>query len=508
MSFHLSTPTRRAVAAGVLAGVLAFTGCDDGPTGPQTAAPDITTATLPTATVAEPYSEGITVTGGNGEYFWDLVSGSLPPGLELSADDLTATDVLITGIPEDDGTYTFRLSVRDGLGRADTARLTLTVRPEPQPLTVATLRLPPTLAGFPFEVHLEALGGDGDSYEWSVVEGSLPPGLELTGSGAFQGAPASPDTATFTVEVRSAGFTARRTFTLPVIPDRPDRYTITAFPVVDVPPALQANVDEAIRRWEAAIVGDLESGTIPGDTAFFDSDDSCGGFGKLVNGASLDDVIILVNIDSIDGRGGEEGNVLGQASPCGIRGDLTPFVGFLTLDEYDLLGITNQELVTGLIQHEMGHILGFGTLWRADLFDLVEGTNDTIANDPRYTGEAAVAEYRGVVGSATSIPVENTGGQGTENSHWRESVFGNELMTGYANQNMFLSKMTIASFEDLGYQVDRSAADAAPLLGLLDGAWFDEAGATLGYDIAGEEPIIVLHPDGRRTVLRPESRIP
>jgi hypothetical protein len=29
------------------------------------------------------------------------------------------------------------------------------------------------------------------------------------------------------------------------------------------------------------------------------------------------------------------------------------------------------------------------------------------------------------------VPVENSGGSGTRDAHWRESEFGNEVMTGY-----------------------------------------------------------------------------
>jgi hypothetical protein len=58
--------------------------------------------------------------------------------------------------------------------------------------------------------------------------------------------------------------------------------------------------------------------------------------------------------------------------------------------------------------------------------------------------------------------VENTGGAGTRDSHWRETILQAELMTGIIEQPgvpMPLSKVTIASMADLGYQVDYSKAD-------------------------------------------------
>jgi hypothetical protein len=47
------------------------------------------------------------------------------------------------------------------------------------------------------------------------------------------------------------------------------------------------------------------------------------------------------------------------------------------------------------------------------------------------------------------------GGSGTAGSHWDEDTFGNELMTGYINtgENYF-TKMSAASFADLGYVLD------------------------------------------------------
>lgn len=485
-----------------ISALLWFSACDRGPTEPTTPAPEITTTSLPAANIGEAYSEGVSAIEGSGEYDWDLISGQLPPGLAWVVGDMSPNEVLITGIPDTEGTFPFRFRVTDGHGRADTARLEILVRPPPGAVSVQTLRLPPTLADWPFNVHLEAAGGDGQNYVWTVVEGSLPEGVELTSGGEFEGTPVAPDTAIFTVEVASGGFTAQRTFTLPVVQERTDRYSITSFPVVDVPLSLQDNLQEAIRRWEAAIVGDLPSGYLPaGDSAFIDAN-ACGGFGDLVNGASLDDVIILVNIDSIDGVG----RILGQAGPCvGLRNDSTPFLGILTLDRDDLVGMVNEERITDVIQHEIGHILGFGTLW--NYFRLLEGAVDSAGGDPRYTGAAAVAAYRAVVDTATNIPVEGDGDGGTRNSHWDEETFGNELMTGFlGSMDAFLSEMTVASFEDLNYQVDRSAAEATPLLGLWNRSLYDDGyGEPLLHDIAGVEPLDIIWSPGIGYRILPEN---
>jgi hypothetical protein len=104
----------------------------------------------------------------------------------------------------------------------------------------------------------------------------------------------------------------------------------------------------------------------------------------------------------------------------------------------------------------MGHVLGIGTIWQSR--GLLSGAG---TSNPRFVGSQAVAAYNAIFGtSATGVPVENTGGGGTRDSHWRESIFGNELMTGFLNGGSNpLSRVTVASLADLGYVVNLNAAD-------------------------------------------------
>jgi hypothetical protein len=72
--------------------------------------------------------------------------------------------------------------------------------------------------------------------------------------------------------------------------------------------------------------------------------------------------------------------------------------------------------------------------------------------------------------AGNKVPVENCGTSpyvfpacslGTVNSHWREVVLGNELMTGYINSGSNpLSVVSIAAQEDIGYTVNYAGADA------------------------------------------------
>jgi hypothetical protein len=224
--------------------------------------------------------------------------------------------------------------------------------------------------------------------------------------------------------------------------------------------SITPHVTQAIARWEGVIVGEMGIDSIP--RGFFGSS-ACSGFGDEANGTAIEDVIVMVNISPIDGEGG----VLAQAGPCAFRedNDLTA-IGVVTLDQTDLARMTGTQTLTDVIFHEIGHVLGFGTLW--DGFgctaetplcrNYVEGGS---GDDPTFTGPDAVREWR-ALGGTGDVPIENTGGSGTRLSHWREATFDSEVMTGFIESvgtRNPLSRMTIASFADLGYTVSYATAE-------------------------------------------------
>ena len=61
-----------------------------------------------------------------------------------------------------------------------------------------------------------------------------------------------------------------------------------------------------------------------------------------------------------------------------------------------------------------------------------------------------MAEYGKLKGSGpVAVPVENNGGPGTADSHWRETLFRNELMSGFiAASNNPLSRLTVGSLQE------------------------------------------------------------
>lgn len=112
--------------------------------------PTITTTTLPGVLPGEPYSEVLGVSSGDAPFAWNITSGSLPAGLNLSGNDGE-----ISGWPAAAGVSTFTVQVTDSDGDTDRRELTLTVAPigDPEPSGLsATVEIDPwsNFDGFSF----------------------------------------------------------------------------------------------------------------------------------------------------------------------------------------------------------------------------------------------------------------------------------------------------------------------------------------------------------------------
>jgi len=209
----------------------------------------------------------------------------------------------------------------------------------------------------------------------------------------------------------------------------------------------QAAFTAAADRWTTMIVGDLPP--------------------VVADGETIDDVLILAQGTDIDGRGG----ILGQAGPTVLRpasagtAALLPAKGVMSFDTADLEQMEADGTLGDVITHEMGHVLGIGSIWQDKR--LLQGAS---GSNPTFTGPTAMAEYAALLEAAAprAVPVENTGGAGTRGAHWRETVFRNELMSGFIDApGNPISRVTVASLGDLGYQVDVDAAEPYQLPDLL-----------------------------------------
>ncbi len=238
-------------------------------------------------------------------------------------------------------------------------------------------------------------------------------------------------------------------------------------------------VEEAVELWESTIVGgvtDIEVALPPGD---------CGDGSPAVNEV-VDDIRIYVRIDSIDGVG----RVLGRSGPCRVRvisaldKVLTPITGLIVLDQADVDTLEALGRLDETIVHEIAHVLGFGTIW--DGYGLlVNPSENTPGVDTHFRGPLTIAAFDAAGGDGytggAKVPVQNDGRQGIADGHWRDGVFGNELLTPFISPDgSVFSAITIESMADLGFLVSLSQAEdyrlpgsAAAAMGRLKGPIID-----------------------------------
>jgi hypothetical protein len=201
-----------------------------------------------------------------------------------------------------------------------------------------------------------------------------------------------------------------------------------------------ATFQQAANRWQNIITGDLPGASVVPEGAS--------------SSVVVDDVFIDVAAFDFDGVG----TIIGGSAPLEFRaGSGLPFYGVILFDRADLPTAQAEGTLLGSVVHEIAHVLGFGSIWEAKGLLAGGGTDD-----PTFTGAQALAAYNDIFDeTATGVPVDNSGLSGTADSHWRESIFGSELMTGFIGPDNVnpLSVISIASLADLGYSVDLNEAD-------------------------------------------------
>ncbi len=189
-------------------------------------APQVATRTLPAAVLNQPYSLTLAGTGGANPYTWAITSGALPNGVTL--DPSTGT---ISGTPLRMQRTQFVVQLTDAEHRSDQREIVLDVvgtgqqlLPTTTQLHVAsdTIILPDAVSNTPYAFHFSANGGT-PPYQWSLVQGRLPPSLHLTPSGDVVGTPTEESTSwTFTVKaIDATGIPVMQHVRLLVVPSPP-----------------------------------------------------------------------------------------------------------------------------------------------------------------------------------------------------------------------------------------------------------------------------------------------
>lgn len=139
-------------------------------------------ATLQDAHYNEVYQESLHAIGGAGLLSFTVVSGSLPPGLQLES-------AWLRGTPTDKGTYNFGLEIKDSATPAQVWRQLYSVTVLPPEVFIATQSLADAVLGSAYAAQLYGTRGT-PPYRWSV-DGGLPPGLTMTQAGKISGTPQS-----------------------------------------------------------------------------------------------------------------------------------------------------------------------------------------------------------------------------------------------------------------------------------------------------------------------------
>lgn len=253
--------------------------------------------------------------------------------------------------------------------------------------------------------------------------------------------------------------------------------------------AQRAAFDAAVTRWTNLVV----SG---GPPYLINENAGCGN----MMGQTIDGVVITVVLRPLSG------NILGSAGPCILRDQgLLPVQGYMEFNTNFLAQLEQSGQLSPVVLHEMGHVLGFGTIWNYNGLPgnssnhLLDGSP---GSDPTYNGSSGRAAFFGSMSlgfsfTGTPVPVEGLpAGPGTAYSHWRKSTFANELMTGFlgAPPNP-LSAISVASLRDLGYQVNDALADSFTFMAALQG--YGQPGLQI---TEGQLPgdIMVINRQGRR----------
>lgn len=208
-------------------------------------------------------------------------------------------------------------------------------------------------------------------------------------------------------------------------------------------PDERAAFEAAEARWERSIVADLPDVRPPAQAL-----EPCG---LPPDTTTVDDLVIQVSLQAIDGPRG----ALGRAGPRCLRpGGLPPFSGTMILDRDDVASLLSDGRFSTVVLHEMGHVLGLGSLWTpAELLrdPSCEGGGLGDGADTRYVGVGGVMAWLRL-GGRGEPPVENRRGQGSCDAHWREEgPLELELMSPILSATNPLSLLTLRSLADLGY---------------------------------------------------------
>jgi hypothetical protein len=255
----------------------------------------------------------------------------------------------------------------------------------------------------------------------------------------------------------------------------PKPFAVTVIYLNTPSAAFKAAMDSAVKRLGNIVTGgpsgyqfDMSSADAQTYTTLVRKSTTNGGCGltnaTLPSGAYPGVVIFAQDTATLGSS-----SVIAQAGPCLVRGGGLPLIASMRFRTDYIASLVSRNQLVDVISHEMTHAIGFNSSTFAARPDSAHPVNSGVGTSTSaFIGaqaKAACMAFPSAVAAqcTLSIPLENTGGSGTADDHWRESVFHIELMTGYienAGTRMPYSAMTIGALGDIGYTVNLSLAES------------------------------------------------
>jgi MYXO-CTERM domain-containing protein len=290
---------------------------------------EIVTLALETGTLGLPYQDRLGAAGGEPPYSWRLLSGAIPPGLDL------ASDGWLRGLPNQEGHFSFIAEVGDARGARVVGQFAIEI--EAPNVAILSGTLPPAPVGVPATIQLQITGGT-PPYDWKGLS-APPPGLTLSESGVLSGTPST--VGRFAMRIRVTDSSRRpRTDTAIVhlMVEDAGELTIltTSLPRLEI--REQLNVTLEAQGGTAPFEWRLAKGSVLPDGFVLEQDE----MGARIRGRSIRPVAAAFTVELEDGMGRERAIDLAievarvsKAADSGCRctslGDASASTGLLLL---------------------------------------------------------------------------------------------------------------------------------------------------------------------------------
>lgn len=225
-------------------------------------------------------------------------------------------------------------------------------------------------------------------------------------------------------------------------------------------PSQNSIITQVAERYESMIgLGNFD------ETITLAADQCAPGMPEL-SGHALDDFGVWVIVGALDGAG----NAVAMSGTCLYRGAINgwvrdrPVVGAVVLDEADIGQLESDGVLEAVVTREMARALGFNPGMQSihGFFQSPSLPEDPDA-DTHMNAPLVVAAFNAAGGegySGAKVPLESGAMEGTSDTYWRASVFGDEVMTPYVTgDSQPLSRITLEALYEVHIGIDVTMAD-------------------------------------------------